>query len=280
MKQIFLTREGRLRNVLWVVIFLLILSLIVIPLIVAGQTYGFEITFWHQLIVIAVASLICQRLSGNAVTSLFGTANFPREFLSGLCLGSLLMLVPALVLTVFGLVQWDIIKCVSEKLLPAIWSMAGVVLAEELLFRGFIFQRLIAGLGEWPAQIVVALLFLLTHSGTLNFAGSTKIMAMVNIFTASMLFGKAYLKTKSLALPIAIHFSANVMQGSILGFGVSGHDQVSVLQPSLLAGSDFFTGGPFGLEAGFVGLVTLLLMTAAVYTRYDIGLLKNSHTTR
>jgi len=79
---------------------------------------------------------------------LFGlTKNFWFELLIGLCVGSLLMLIPALILSVAGFVHWDLNDLVTDKLFLKIWMMAGVVLAQELLFRGFIFQRLIAGLG-------------------------------------------------------------------------------------------------------------------------------------
>jgi uncharacterized protein len=255
---------------MWVVVFFIFLSAIVIPMILISQSTSFEITFWHQAMVIVVTSLICQRLSGNGLSSLFRlTKTFWFELLIGLCLGSLLMLIPAVILSVVGLVHWDLNDLVTDKLFPAIWTMAGVVLAEELLFRGFIFQRLIAGLGAWPAQIIIALLFLLTHSANLDINGPTKVLAIVNIFTASMLFGMAYLKTKSLAMPIAIHFSANVMQGTILGFSVSGHDEVSILKPELAAGYEFLTGGMFGIEASLVGLFALWLVLFVFYFRYD-----------
>ena len=39
-----------------------------------------------------------------------------------------------------------------------------VAVAEELLFRGFPFQRLVDGIGAWPAQLLMAGYFVLTHS--------------------------------------------------------------------------------------------------------------------
>lgn len=161
MSQIFLNAEGRLRNVLWVVGFFIFLSAIVIPMIFIAQNFSIEITFWHQVVVIAITSLICQRLSGNAMSSLFGSStSFWRELLIGLCLGSVVMLIPALILSGVGLVLWDLNQPMTNGLFMAIWMMTGVVVAEELLFRGFIFQRLMAGLGEWPAQLIVSSLFL------------------------------------------------------------------------------------------------------------------------
>jgi membrane protease YdiL (CAAX protease family) len=41
--------------------------------------------------------------------------------------------------------------------------MAGMSIAEELLLRGFLFQRIVDGLGIWHALLLVAGLFLLTQ---------------------------------------------------------------------------------------------------------------------
>lgn len=60
---------------------------------------------------------------------------------------------------------------------------------------------------------------------------STQVFAMANVFTASLLFGMAFIKTGSLALPIGIHFKANFIQGTVMGFGVSGSQDHSFFKP-------------------------------------------------
>jgi hypothetical protein len=42
------------------------------------------------------------------------------------------------------------------------------------------------------------------------------------------MFGLAFLATRRLALPIGIHFGANVVYGNVLGFAVSGTDNHSI----------------------------------------------------
>jgi len=95
--------------------------------------------------------------------------------------------------------------------------------------------------------------------------GAVKLIASANIFLASMLFGLAYIRTKGLALPIGMHFMANWTQGSLLGFGVSGNHEESILTPEFLNTSDLFTGGMFGLEASLFGLASLVIMIALFY---------------
>lgn len=173
------------------------------------------------------------------------------------------MAVPALALTLGGWVRWEVAAANPTALWSAVLLMAGVAVAEELLFRGVLFQRLIAGIGLWPAQIVIGLFFVLTHLGNPGMEGATKIWAGVNIFAASILFGLAYVRTRSLALPIGLHFMANVTQGIVFGFGVSGAAEPSVLSPVRVAGMDWLTGGAFGLEASLPGLIAVLAFAAA-----------------
>ena len=121
---------------------------------------------------------------------------------------------------------------------------------EETLFRGYLFQRLVDGLGEWPTQILMALLFGLAHWGNPGMHGATLFWATVNIALAAILLGLCYLKTKSLALPIGVHIGWNFTQGNLLGFGVSGTtDAKGLLQPVFSSRPEWLTGGTFGLEA-------------------------------
>ena len=133
---------------------------------------------------------------------------------------------------------------------------------EETLFRGYLFQRLVGGLTQWPAQILMALFFAYAHWHNPGMEGATKIWATVNIALAAILLGLCYLKTKSLALPIGVHIGWNFTQGNILGFGVSGTtDAKGLLTPVFHGKAEWITGGAFGLEAS---LPCVLICGAAI----------------
>ena len=153
------------------------------------------------------------------------------------------MAVPALVLGLAGVVSWRQGAGGAAALWPELALLAAAAATEELLFRGFLFRRLLDGLGTWPAQLVVAALFVLTHSDALRGLGPLAYLAGANIFLASILFGLAYVRTASLAMPIGLHLAANVMQGPVLGFGVSGHEGASLLVPVLSDAPDWLSGG-------------------------------------
>jgi membrane protease YdiL (CAAX protease family) len=264
---IFLNKQRRLRNGWWVAIFFLVLAAMLFPVILLSKHYGFELTILHQALIITAASVLCQLLRAQPFGALLGAFNMRwiKELFIGGFLGALLMLMPALFLYTFSDVNWQKNPVDFKSLLSATMLFIGVAFVEELLFRGFIFQRLIEGIGEWPAQLLIGGLFLLTHIGNPGMTGSIQVYASINIFLASVMFGLAFIKTKSLALPIGIHFMANWVQGVALGFGVSGTEQAGLLRPVLAGTPEWLTGGAFGLEASIPGMISLVITTLVLY---------------
>lgn len=149
-------------------------------------------------------------------------------------------------LSVSGLVGALALECI-------LFVMVGF--NEELLFRGYIMQNLAEDWGTVVAVFVTSALFGLAH--LLNpYASliSTLSIALGGIFAA---YG--YLVTRSLWLPIALHFSADFFGGVVFGLPISGSlEDFRLIQVSV-NGPEFITGGPFGPEAGLIGFGTLLL---------------------
>lgn len=255
--------RSRLREGLWAITFLGLLAATLAPLLIWSQVAGHEISVAEQAVLILAVTWVCQLLRKQPLTDVLGRANREsiRDLVVGLLLGVALMLVPAAVLGLFGSVTWAINTASLMPTLSVVSVMAAVAVAEELLFRGFLFQRLIGAFGPWAAQLAIAGLFLLTHLNNPGMEGSAKLLASANIFLASILFGLAYLRTGGLAMPIGIHFAANAMQGAMLGMAVSGNAQAGLLIPSFHS-SGWLTGGSFGLEASLPGLTAVVLAVA------------------
>ena len=267
----FLNSERQLRNGWWILIFFLVLASILMPALLVAQQNSMDVSIGLQAVIIVIASWICQLLRRKSLTELLG--KFNMRWLKEFCLGGLagvaLMLVPALIMWFLGWVHWQWNPIGFSTLMSIVLLFVGVAAAEELLFRGFIFQRLIAGLGQWPAQLILAGYFLLTHLNNPGMTGDVKILASINIFIASLMFGVAFIRTKSLAMPLGLHFMANLTQGGVLGFGVSGTDQSGLLKPVFNEVPEWLTGGQFGLEASVLGLVCVVI-TFILIQRWDI----------
>lgn len=253
----FLNSERQLRNGWWILIFLFVLASLLVPTLIAAQQSSNEIPIGVQAVIVGLTSIACQLLRRKPLAELLG--EFSVRWLKELCVGGLigaaLMLIPALILGTFGWVKLQPNPLGLSSLPSSLLLFAGVAVAEELLFRGFVFQRLLSGLGKWPAQFIIAVFFLLTHLNNPGMSGSIKVIASINIFLASLMFGLAFLRTRSLAMPLGLHWMANWIQGGVLGFGVSGTAQPGLLKPVFDEAPAWLTGGQFGLEASLPGLI-------------------------
>jgi hypothetical protein len=126
---------------------------------------------------------------------------------------------------------------------------------EELIFRGYIMQNLSEDWGMVVAVFVTSALFGLAH--LLNPYASP--ISTLSITLGGIFAAYGYLVTRSLWLPIALHFSADFFGGVVFGFPVSGCLEDFRLIQISVSGPEFITGGPFGPEAGLIGFGTLLL---------------------
>ncbi|MFZ6798948.1 lysostaphin resistance A-like protein [Undibacterium sp. Di24W] len=271
---VFVNPQKKLRNGWWIAIYFLLLASMLVPLSIWSRENGGAIAMWQQALISLIAAFVLQLLRRQPISEMFGRfdLNWLKDFGIGSLMGSVLMLLPALFLFVGGWVTWRAGTITSTELLSALMMCAAVAIAEEVVFRGVFLQRLKAGVGIWPAQIFVAAYFLLTHSANPGMDEHVRLLASVNIFLASILFGMTYLKTNSLAMPLALHMMANFVQGSILGFGVSGHNEAGLMQALLGAHPVWLTGGQFGLEASAPGLITVILFIALVAKRKSVEL--------
>lgn len=276
--KLFKTTAGHLRHIWWVVIFFLVLAALTFPLILLSQQYKWEISIAQQALIVIAATWICQLLRKRPLTEILGRLNlaWAKNLFSGVLIGALLMILPALILYLGGWVKWESQPINMKLLLTATAVFVSVAVAEEFLFRGFVFQRLISSIGVWAAQLIMAGYFLLIHINNPGMSGTIKLLASMNIFIASLLFGFAFIKTRSLAMPLGIHFMANWVQGTLLGFGVSGNDEAGIFKPQFIPAPQWLTGGAFGLEASIFGLVSLIIITGVFYIWYPSKELNNN----
>lgn len=269
MKQFFRDRQGSLRNGWWILIFLalFVASQPVYTVTSKGlQQLGMDKPWLAPLPVafLVLVTWACLRLRRQplAAVGLRLDGAWARGALGGALLGTALILLVAGLIVLCGGVRFHLDPNRSLGALGmGAWAFTWVALLEELLFRGFVFQRLMDGIGRWPGLVAMAVLFALAHWGNPGMEGATLAWASVDTVLGALLLGLAYLRTGSLALPVGIHFGWNWAQGALLGFDVSGLGQAGWLSPELLGKPQWFTGGAFGPEAS---LFSVLMDAAAV----------------
>ena len=271
LKKIFFNIDNRLRNGWWILVF--------IGLIAATRpVYGPVTRGIKQLgapaewlepaafVFILLVTWACTQLRKESLASVGFKIDpkWMKEILYGTFLGAGLILAASGMIWAIGGVHFELDPARSlSSMSYGLYVFLFVALFEETLFRGFIFQRLVDGAGIWIAQIVLALLFALGHWDNPGMEGATKFWASLDLALGAVMLGLAYLRTRSLALPVGIHLGWNWAQGYLLGFGVSGTDHSGWFQPVFQGKAEWLTGGNFGPEASiFAVLVDLVLVIA------------------
>lgn len=187
----------------------------------------------------------------------------PRELGQGLLLGFLLFSAMTGIVALLG--GFEVMGLRGQGQLWGMLTMAilsGVF--EEIVFRGVLFRQFEALLGTWAALAITSAFFGLAHIGN---PGATWFSSFAIAVEAGILLGAAYLITRRLWLPIAIHAAWNFTQGWVFSVPVSGGDAPLGLLITRRAGPDWLTGGDFGLEASAVAMVVATLAGVAMLVR-------------
>jgi membrane protease YdiL (CAAX protease family) len=191
-----------------------------------------------------------------------------RELLVGMAIGFVLVTLLVGVQLIIGVVTLDVrpLFWSNLALLPVFLVLFTLAAWwEELFARGYLMQSLAEGSRTWIAAIIMSLPFTLGHLNNPN----PSVVAMVNIFLLSLMVSVAYFKTRSLWLPLGLHFTWNWTQGSLWGFNVSGVEIGRSLFIANPQGSDLWTGGAFGAEGSLVlAIIAVLALVWMWRTRW------------
>ena len=134
--------------------------------------------------------------------------------------------------------------------------LAAGAVGEELLFRGYGFQTLLAALGPYATIVPVGIIFALLHGANPHASR----LGIVNTGGFGILFGYAYWRSRDLWLPIGLHLGWNFtlplfgVPLSGLRMNVTGHEM------SWTAGA-VWSGGEYGPEASVLTSGALFLLS-------------------
>ncbi len=188
---------------------------------------------WKQELAMGVAYGAAMILAVAGLEGLFGLADFTRRQSGG---------------TPDQIFVWGLYAFL-------LFSIAGT--AEELTFRGYPFQRLVEVLGPIGAVGVTSALFGVAHLGNRSHTW----VSTANTMLVGVPLAVAYLRTRSLWLPVGLHVSWNFFQGYALGFPVSGLLLPQALVRTEVHGADWLTGGAYGPEGGLIATCVIILAT-------------------
>ena len=186
----------------------------------------------------------------------------PRKDISsignGLFIGFSYFIIVTLTMSLCGYYHIKSIQFDWEKQLFSFTLFFLVAVSEEIFFRGILFRMINRRWNIWAALVISALIF----GGLHIFNDNATLWSSIAIaIEAGSLLGAAYAYSKNIWLPIGIHWIWNYTQGNILGFPVSGEDNVTSIITPEISGPQWLTGGSFGAEASVISAVIGLLIS-------------------
>jgi len=208
-------------------------------------------------VLLLLYSLLTRYVEGNDACKIA-----PRKDISsigkGLLIGFSYFIIVTVTMSLCGCYHIKSIQFDWEKQLFSFTLFFLVAVSEEIFFRGILFRMINRRWNLWAALVISALIF----GGLHIFNDNATLWSSIAIaIEAGSLLGAAYAYSKNLWLPIGIHWIWNYTQGNILGFPVSGGDNVtSVITPEI-SGPQWLTGGSFGAEASVIAAVIGLLIS-------------------
>ena len=135
--------------------------------------------------------------------------------------------------------------------------------AEEAMFRGYGLQTLSRAKLAWLGVLLTSVPFGLVHLTNPNVVPG---VTFVNTALAGIWLAAAYLRTRSLWLPIGVHWAWNWALGWFFGLPISGLQLVSTpLIQTQDNGPKWLTGGSYGIEGGVACTIALILFTAFLW---------------
>lgn len=292
--------DGKLRPI-WRC--LLSIPLVILAVLVAGKagafmTAGLPLGGWGRYVWSSVFTLpallgvfdLLTRVFDRKLLGSVGLAfcgRWLRELGMGLSLGAIMIVLVAALERLLGGAQFSFSSVPPSGVLAWGAALLGMLFVaatnEELVFRGYPFQRLVealGGAGKFLAGKILGGAAFERLAEALGAAGAVALFAglfglahianpsrtwisTLNTMLVGVPLALAYLRTRALWLPIGIHCAWNFFQGYGLGLPVSGMEMpISVLRAEV-SGNALLTGGVYGPEGGL--LATGVIVATTVY---------------
>lgn len=239
----------------------------------------FEFLFFLGIVVAILASQVpmnaVRRRFGieeesKLLTDIFASSRWGSDILLGFSIGAIFMSVTIALAYLGGAYTLDhSINFNINFAVPLVFFLL-VGLAEELIFRGFIFLTFEKGFGTKWALVIASLLFGYFHMlNKLNGVAEDykPLCCLFLAIEAGFLLNAAFLIRRNLWIPVGIHWSWNLFETSIFG---AKEGQIDFL-PSLFTGHYqpglFLPGFPMGMESCYITLATGLI-TGCILLQY------------
>ncbi len=153
-----------------------------------------------------------------------------------------------------------------------LWFLLGSVMIEEFIFRGYCFKKTYEQIGVVKANALFAFLFIVFHWFVLNAWGNWGFMlGLITTGFGHLLFATAFIQSRTLFLPIGIHWGNNWAQRHFFSVKNMGIADTTTINDSLfsitVAEQQASTGQVLGSYV--ITLMCFLISTYLVWKWYN-----------
>lgn len=194
--------------------------------------------------------------------------NVMKDIARGAGVGAAVIVLSFLVLWATGTVQSFTFNPDLSIRLVIVWFGIFLIVAfvEEVMIRGYFLHIFMERYTPLASVGITSLLF-----GSMHFLNpSFGWIGFVNILLAGLLMGLIFFVRQTIWLPLGVHFGWNFVQGTVLGFHVSGIEGDAIFRHNL-QGDSLLSGGEFGLEGSLIttGVCLGVIILVFVYGRLN-----------
>ena len=253
----------------------MILLIIIGMLIAQASTSEGTYSIWNQMIVTCIygvltvgGGLLLFKLFYNRGLRQMGIIRdkWFAELVHGFLIGTFATGILLAILMLMGevkIISYNLRFIFSLTMAVEILSLGVFVFVEEFLTRGYFMTALKTTRNKVIIFFTSAILFALLHLAN---EGVT-LISTLNTFMAGIVFAYMFVKSGKLWMPIGFHFAWNFIQGTVLGFAVSGNEQASIIATKF-GNNSLLNGGSYGVEGGL--LTTAILLICCLYVRITV----------
>ena len=286
--KIFLNQYGRLRSGFRFLIFVFAFIFITLAVTTAIRVAyaGLHDAFPHvpyaeffqnligklpDLLAALIGGYLCTRiLEGLPWRALGLTLHklWARDFLIGSAIGIGSLVLAAIIAIVGGGLKLSLNTVhspgrIAIALIGSALMFVFAALAEEATFRGYPLQTFTRAQLALLGVLLTSVPFALGHLWNPNVVPG---VTFANTVLAGIWLALAYLRTRSLWLPLGVHWAWNWAMGSFFGLPVSGlHLVGATFLKADDVGPAWLTGGTYGLEGGVACTVALVVSTIVIW---------------
>ena len=188
------------------------------------------------------------------------TVTLPNNAVVGLLTGIGLQALFILVIYLGGTFSVMKVNSVSSLIGPFAFALTAGFVA-EIIMIGIVFRLLEQQTGTTIALLIFVVLFAILH---VNAKGATVISVGATAMQAGLLLPAAYVYSRSLWLPIFLHFGWDFAEPGIFGGINPSTSLVDGLLTTKIAGNSLLTGGNSGPQGSLAALL-LCLLSGLVY---------------